>query len=323
MKVVASVFLLAMVFGCSEEQLESPKTPSISVISGTQPGTGLLRIAASENYFQQQNLSVSITEKPSGKLAILSVLDKHVDADVIFTADIAYLANQHMLHEYRVVASVFDSDNLNAIASMTPLVDINVMTDKVVCTQYLSALHFFGQLLVERNNIKNVTYKFFNVSELNNKLIDGECDFITTREPLLSDLLSKSDNTAQLTFFPGVYLQHELMLAHNRMSDESLSQFLKAMIQAESLFDSTPDRVDLILSQSLKTTPKQLSILHNSSVWEVSLYQPLLPLLERQMEWLVSHGVKEGRSYTSSLSLRPDILQKVAPLRQTVTAYED
>ena len=326
MKVVASLFLFFALVGCSEDlpkHRTTTKTTQVSVVTGVQPGTGLLRIADSKSYFEQHNVSVEIKEKLSGKLAILSVINNEVDADIIFTADIAYLANQHSIPNYRVVASVFDSDNLNAIASKIPLGDIRDMAGKTLCTQYLSALHFFGQVLVERSAIQNVTYKFYKVSELNDRLLDGECDFITTREPLIADLLTKSDHQAQLTFFPGLYLQHELMLAHDRVSDETLSKFIKAMIQAEGLFNSTPEQVNLILSQSLKTTPKQLSILHNDSVWEVSLYQPLLPLLERQMEWLVSHGVDEDKSFTSSASLRPDVLQHVAPLRQTVIAYED
>ena len=206
---------------------------------------------------------------------------------------------------------------------MNPLTNINAMADKVLCTQYLSALHFFGQLLVQRNNISNVSYQFYNVADLNDKLLSGECDFITTREPLSSDLLVRSDNQVQLTYFPGVYLQHELMLAHNRVSDESLTQFVKAMIEAENLFDSEPHHVDILLSHSLKTTPQKLSRLHQDSVWEVSLYQPLIPLLERQMEWLVSYGLEEGKTFSSSSSLRPDVLQQIAPLRQTVVSYED
>ncbi|MBC7004920.1 hypothetical protein BIZ37_20355 [Photobacterium sp. BZF1] len=328
MKVVAALFLFITLVGCSDDQPEqniATDTSQVSVVTGVQPGTGLLRIADSEHYFQQHNVSVDIEEKLSGKLAIISVINKEVDADIIFTADIAYLANQHSLPDYRVVASVFDSDNLNAIASIKPLGDIQAMAGKTLCTQYLSALHFFGQVLVERNAIQDVTYQFYKVSELNDRLLDGECDFITTREPLIADLLVKSDHQAQLTFFPGVYLQHELMLAHDRVADETLSQFVKSMIQAESLFHIAPEQVNLTLSQSLKTTPKQLSILHNDSVWEVSLYQPLIPLLERQMEWLISHGVDEGKgkSFSSSTSLRPDVLQHIAPLRQTVIAYED
>ena len=328
MKVVAVLLLVLLLIGCSEDQSghkAATETTQVSVVTGMQPGTGLLRIADSEHYFQQQNITVDIKEKPSGKLAILSVIDKEVNADIIFAADIAYLANQHLLNEYRVIATVFDSDNLNAIASKQRFDDIQAISGKTLCTQYLSALHFFGQVLVERSAIQNVTYKFYKVSELNDRLLDGECDFITTREPLIADLLVKSEDQAQLAFFPGIYLQHELMLAHDRVPDEILSRFIKAMIEAESLFNTAPEQANLILSQSLKTSPKQLSILHNDSVWEVSLYQPLLPLLERQMEWLISHGVDEGKgkSFTSSASLRPDVLQHVAPLRQTVIAYED
>lgn len=253
----------------------------------------------------------------------MSVLNKQIDADIIFSADIAYLANQHLLSDYRVISSVFDSDNLNAIASMQGFANIQALSGKVLCTQYLSALHFFGQILVERNAVEGVTYKFYKISELNDRLVNGDCDFITTREPLITDLLDKSSHKVQLAFFPGLYLQHELMLAHNRVSDDELSKFIGAMIEAESLFNQNPEKVNVILSKSLKTTPQQLSILHNDSIWEVSLYQPLIPLLERQMEWLISHGVAEGQSYDSSTSLRPDVLQMVAPLRQTVLAYED
>ena len=66
MKVVTSAILLTLLFGCSEEspkQSDVSERQPLSVVTGIQPGTGLLRIADSEKYFQQHNLSVTITEK--------------------------------------------------------------------------------------------------------------------------------------------------------------------------------------------------------------------------------------------------------------------
>lgn len=210
---------ITLLFGCGEKEMSLPQPTDVVVATGLQPGASLLYLANAGGRFMEKNVNLSIESRPSGTLALRSVLDGEIDADIIFAADIAYLARQHLLPDYRVVATVFDSDNTNAIASLQPFSSLTELENKVICTQYLSALHFFGQALIERSGAQNVVFKFVPVSELNSHLIKGECDFITIREPFVSELISQTNQTGYVKYFPGTFLQYELMLAHRRLSD--------------------------------------------------------------------------------------------------------
>ncbi len=242
---------------------------------------------------------------------------------MIFTADIAYLARQHLLPEYRVVATVFDSDNSNAIASLQPFSSLTDLENKVLCTQYVSALHFFGQALTERSGAQNVNFKFVPVSELNHHLLEGECDFITIREPFVSELITQTNQTGFVKYFPGTFLQYELMLAHRRLSDEHVSRLLLAMIDAESVLEEQPDYAKQVLMDSFNADAKQVQKLLTDSVLSVSLYQPLIALFDREFVWLQSHGLSAGSMTDTKSLLRPKPLRDAAPLRQTILDYEN
>lgn len=317
------IVCISLLFGCGDKEVESVLPEDILVVTGVQPGAGLLHLAKEANKFELQNLQVSVHSKPSGKLAIKSVINADIDADVILTADIAYLAHQHLLPDYRVVATVFDSDNVNGIASLEPFLSVSNIENKVLCTQYLSALHFFGQSLVERSGAKNVRFEFVNIADLNQKLIDGDCDYITTREPLITDLAAKRGGNAYVKHFPGTYLQYELVLAHNRIPDAVVTRFLQALIKAESLMEERSDYVQNVLIDSLKTDPQQLNKILDESVLSVSLYQPLVTLFNRELVWLKSHGLYEEAIINTQDMLRPEPLRDAAPLRQTIIDYEN
>lgn len=314
---------ISVLFGCGDNDVRSNLPEEMLVVTGLQAGAGLLHLANDTSEFENHSLKVSIESRPSGKLAIKSVINNHVDADVILAADIAYLAHQHLLPNYRVVATVFDSDNANGIASLEPFLDISNIENKVLCTQYLSALHFFGQTLVERSGAKNVSFEFVNVAELNERLIDGDCDYITTREPFITDLAAKRDGAAYVKYFPGTYLQYELVLVHNRVPDEVVTRFLKALIRAESVIEERSDYAQAVLIENLKTDPQQLEKLLEESVLSVSLYQPLVTLFNRELVWLKSHGLYEEAIVNTRDMLRPEPLRDAAPLRQTIIEYEN
>ncbi|GAL19139.1 hypothetical protein JCM19235_2562 [Vibrio maritimus] len=147
---------ISVLFGCGDKDVKSNLPEEMLVVTGLQPGAGLLHLANDTSEFESHSLKVSIESKPSGKLAIKSVINNQVDADVILAADIAYLAHQHLLPNYRVVATVFDSDNANGIASLEPFLDISNIENKVLCTQYLSACIFLVRPLSSEVALKTL-----------------------------------------------------------------------------------------------------------------------------------------------------------------------
>lgn len=320
--VLASALLMA----CSEpsKDISQRDTPiSLSLITGVQPGFGLVKVSQEQGLFEKHNIELHVIDRPSGKLALKSVINQEVDPDFILVADIAFLANQHRLSNYRIVASVFDSDNQNALASLAPINDLSALKGKTMCTQHQSALHFYGQLLVEYSGEKDVTFKYLNISDLVTGLYEGECDFITIREPFISQIKKAPPKPVYIQQFAGIYLQHELMLANERVSSKDVARVLTTLIEAEKLFISDEEKVISTLSKSLSATPKSMKSLKEDSMWEVSLYRPLVPLLERQMSWLVDLGIEEGRGFVPMLALRTESLESIAPLKQTVVTNED
>ncbi|MGR5175266.1 ABC transporter substrate-binding protein [Vibrio mediterranei] len=314
---------IGLMFGCGDQDVVPPQPTKMVVAVGLQPSSALLLVAEGSGHFAEHHLAINVVGRPSGKLAMSAVAVGEIDADFIFLSDIAYLGHQHLIPDYRVAATVFDSDNVNAIASLGNFQGLADMKGKTLCTQYLSALHFFGQILTERSGIDNVTFRYFNVAELNEKLISGDCDFITTREPMISNLMAEVNRPVNVRSYPGVYLQYELMLVHNRVDNKELEQFLKVLIKTETFIQQQTVFAERILMNRLNTDADKLHNIFVDSVLEVSLYQPLLPLLEREREWLQSHGVEQAGRVALHEMLRAEPLKKVAPLRQTIVDYEN
>lgn len=309
---------------CSDDSSSVFSESGITVALATQPSSALVVFAIETGVFENHGIMINPLEFDSEELAISATTKKEIDPDIIFASDITFLANQHKLDNHRIVSTVFESDNVNALVSTEPFDIFPYLETKTLCTQQQSALHFFGKILVDRQLVGANKISFFNITELNNKLMTGDCDIVTTREPYLSDLKNQTGDNLYVKSFPGTYLQYELMLAHNRVSDKKLELILLALLDAEhQLYDSR----DQLVEECLKTPGTLCNLLdHNiiqDSIVEVSLYQTVIPNLKREFSWLKQQSRDVSESQNIDVLIRTVPLNNVSPHRMTVVNHED
>lgn len=327
-RLTSSLLICIALLGCtdySDKPKEIQTRERISIAYGDQPSAVLISSAIESKAFQLVNLDIDPIVYPSGKMAIEASIEGKVSPDVIVASDIAFLANHELLPEYKIIATAYESDNINVIVSLhepkgahdssllSSANNLRCLENRTLCTQKLSALHFFGQVLVERNNVTGTSYKYYKVNELNEKLLSGECDAITSREPFISELKRQTNsNELEIIQFPGVYLQYELILLHNRISDKLAERLLKG----------------LMFSEEHATANSQ----YPGSIIEVSLHQTLIPLFDRELEWIehlhesapLSILHEHSTHHTNSYPLvRTAPLENISPHRVTVIVYED
>ncbi|USD66790.1 hypothetical protein [Vibrio sp. SCSIO 43136] len=321
MKACFLVAVMVLVTACTDSNELAKQKLSISL--GAQPSSSLVKLAIDSRQFDKHALTVEPDIHISGKVALKTAIKNQAAPDVLFASNIAFLANQHLLPDYRIVATVFESDNINALSSLTSFNDLHALEGKTLCTQYLSALHFFGQTLAQRNGVRNLEFKYFKLGDLNKKMISGECDFITTRQPFIEELSALTQRQHGLAFYPGTYLQYELMLVHNRVSDAIIERFILGLLDTEEYLIKTISEVENEPCQF-----DDICILHNKellahSVLEVSLYQTLIPLLDRELEWLKRKAEVQTELVNTHHLFRTSPLSNVAPHRMTVMSYVD
>jgi hypothetical protein len=121
---------------------------------------------------------------------------------------------------------------------------------------------------------------------------------------------------------PGAYVQRELMLAHEHVTDEELGQVINALITAEEiLYNDKQTSIDLI-SKAINADPSYVEKILTASSTRVELKQIVLPMFELQATWInkVNPSYKMERQTLQLLRDQP--MQTYFPERNSVVKYD-
>ena len=313
---IATGLLLTLLMSCSP----SYKPQTVTLASTASLLDSLVWIANEQGYFKDEGLEVIFHVYPSGKRALIGMLEGN--ADVVTTADVPFMAQLYKHPDLRVIATVGSADDELKIITRTDrgIVKPDDLKGKTIATQEASAVHFFLHLYLLQHYISedDVNIQFMKTEDLPVALADGSIDAMSLREPFITKASELLNGQIQVFSEPALYRKTYNLVARNsyiQQYPDIIDKLLKALLKAEHFVEVNPEQAKQIMASLLKTDKNSVDQLWNNFVLKVVLEQDFLLQLQLQEQWLkhISMGNNEPLPLFESLSLQP--LTRVAPER--------
>ncbi len=313
---VAIGLFLTLLMSCSS----SNKPQTVTLASTASLLDSLVWIANDQGYFKDEGLEVIFHVYPSGKRALIGMLEGN--ADISTTADVPFMAQLYKHPDLRVIATVGSADDELKIITRTDrgIVKPADLKGKTIATQEASAVHFFLHLYLLQHYISEDDLKvlFMKAEDLPVALANGTIDAMSLREPFITKASKLLNGEIQVFSEPALYRKTYNLVSRNayiQQHPDIIEKLLKALLKAEYFIEANPEQARQVMARLLKTDKNSVDRLWNNFVLKVVLEQDFLLQLQLQEQWLkqISVGNDEPLPLFESLSLGP--LSRVAPER--------
>jgi len=296
--VIAIVILALLVIARPWLKRSEPPAELPKVRLGIQDNAtcALVFIAAGEELFKQEGVDVTIRRYPSGKLALMGMLEGEVDIATV--ADMPVMSHSFLRNDFAVFANIAGT---RAGAWIVARKDkgINTPADlrgKTIGTQKNSAVHFFLSAFLLKHAIPEdeVNILFMKAVDLAGALERGEIDAFSMRNPFIGEAKKKLGDNAIEFFEPGVYRQAFNLAAKREFLDGSLDEVcrvLHALISAEEIASGDDTEAIRIAADGMgKGREAGVSDDWSRYTYAVTLEQSIFITLEDQARWAVQQG---------------------------------
>lgn len=319
MKRLAALLILSgllTVGGSSCSRSASPATKLPRVVLGIQDNAvcALVFIAAREDLYRKEGLDVQIKRYPSGKLALIDMLEGKVDMATV--ADMPIMSHSFHSDDFAMFATIAGTPNGAWIIARKDR-DIAAPVDlrgKTIGTQKNSAVHFFLSAFLLSKGIAEdeVTVVFMKAVDLPGALARGEIDAFSMRNPFIDEAKKLLGKNAIEFFEPTVYRQTFNLAAKRaflRRHPDEARAMLRALLSAESLAVKDQARAVGAAAEAMGTG-REAEVAEDWSryTYEVRLEQTVFITLENQARWAIRQGLaptSEVPNFIDYVDIRP------------------
>ena len=290
----------------------------LSIGISQDPIAWLAVIAAEGGLFEQQGLSPSIRYYPSGKRALQGMLNGDVEFSTSAGVPIAFAGFDH--DDFRVLATLGSGDDeVRVVARRDHGIERpEDLRGRRVATQSHSAVHFFLDLFLLKHGLGgDVTTSFLPKEGLLDALARGEIDAISTREPFLSQAVSRLGAQAVVFSEPGLYRKSSHLTVRQdalAAKPQTANAVLRGLLEAERLAIQAPEQVIRIISAKTGVSPAEVRAVLPSVDLRLRFDQSALTSLEDAANWAVGQGFVGRRPVPNYLELmHPRLLKALSP----------
>ena len=313
--VVTSLFLIASgLASCSPEgELESINFGAIP--SGS---AGLVYIAQDQGFLQNESLSVSVNDYPTGVATTDALLSGEVD--IAWTAEFPMISRAFAGEEISIfaVSSRFSDQYLFGLkkAGITAISDFE---GKTIGLPLKTIAEFYLGRFFELNGISIEDVSLVNVlpPESIETLTGGSVDGVVTWEPYCStikeqmadEIVAWSVQSSQPGF--GVMVARDDWLGENR---ETVERFLRALVRAEEYQTRNTEAAKDIVQARVGYDDAFMDIFWSESPFSLSLDQSLITAMEDEARWMIKNNLTAETKVPNFLDyIDEDALEAVKP----------
>lgn len=314
-------------FGSSEEK--KYVGPAEKVIMGVDFSDMLstpVLIAENLGYFKEEGLDVQIMEYPSGRTALVDMVEG-ANLDMVTSAQTPVMYNSFASNNYAIIAGMSSSHNAGALVLARQDKGIRTALDlkgKKIGTPIGSTGHFFLNLFLLYNGLKISDIELIDMEATNlpQALTDGGVDAIAIWQPqiykaqkLLGEkaIILPSENIYRVDFY--------LISNKDFINDkpEALSKLLKAVNKAQDFIKHGKEASIDIVSNRLSLDGDVVAALWDDYQFKIFLDQAILTDLEDEARWAIREGLAGQAEVPNFLDyIYLDALEKVKPEAVTI-----
>jgi NitT/TauT family transport system substrate-binding protein len=285
-----------MVFSASCQKPEKSAGPKEKVTIGVGSGGLALPfiIAREKGFFQEEGLDATIRVFPSGKKAMEAMYAGEVD---IFTlGDTQIVLDGFVRDDFAVFATFAHSyDNIK----VTGRKDMGVgkpadLKGKKIGAPAITATKFFVHVYLTEHGIDPSAVKmvYFEPKDVPGALEKGKVDAIVIYEPYASMAMKALPGKAVKLPQSDLYKQTfnlAVMRSYAKGHPELLKKILKAVDRAITFIKQNRNESIAAMTKSLKPGEDLLVSVQDDLVFELSLEQSLLTILEDEARWAIAN----------------------------------
>jgi ABC-type nitrate/sulfonate/bicarbonate transport system substrate-binding protein len=308
-KKIFPIILVLLLFRCESEKKTVPtKDPEkLSIGTARDIINSMTWIAKEKGCFEAEGLDVTLQPYPSGKLALLGMLDNKVQ--VATSAEVPVISNLFKKQGFSIFGTVGMSDNEIKIVARRDA-GINIPADlkgKRIATQKNSAVHFFLYRFLIYNSLTEpeLNISYLHPEELVPALVNGDIDAFSMREPFIQKARDHLGDNIIIFEQPGIYTKTFNLIAHNKFihdNPETIRKILRAFIRAEQYLKQNRRKGLEIIAKLHGIDKENLENKWDDYIFELSLYQSLLITLEAETRWAIKTGLIDKKEIPNYLN---------------------
>ena len=289
--IIFGMLLSACDLAIDSNAMSESHVMKIRVGLAMQPTSALLIIADEKNYFKEQGLDVYIKKYPSGKRALYQGLLKG-DVDMVTLNESPFVMAAFKHDSLRAISGIFIDDNTNSIVARRDH-GIHLPADlsgKKIATQKASAVHYFmHQFLVENDiDLEQIDIFFYKSEQLVEKLISGEIDAFSMREPYVSRARESLKDKVIVFEERGIYTQIGLLVSTEEYINKNsiiTKRFLKALSQAEQFIKNDRSTATRMIASYLGADYEGFAVSFNQAEVKLKFDQLYIAISEDIARW--------------------------------------
>jgi NitT/TauT family transport system substrate-binding protein len=311
--VIGALALAAYVF-LFPRGLEKPSGPLEKITFGVDVSviSAPVWVAESRRYFQSEGLDVEIKDYPSGRTALVDMLERG-NLDMVTVAQTPVMYNSFSRNNYAIIAAMACSyeDVLLLARGERGIRTSADLKGKKIGTPAGSSGHFFlGLFLITGGlRISDVTVLDIDAPDLPGALADGRVDAIAIWQPHIHNAQKLMLGKTILLPSRNIYREDFYLVPTQdfiKKNPAALKRFLKAIDRAETFIRDNRDEAVNIVSRRLKIERETVDSFWNSYEFRLFLDQTVLTDLEAEARWAIKN------KYTPAVKV-PDYLDFIYP----------
>ena len=273
------------------------KTDEIAIADAQQPVFGLIYVAQSRGFFEDNGLKVNLKKFMNGKEALNDVLTGSSDLATAHQTPYVYAVLEGK--PVSVITTLHSSTgNIALVAKRNEGIStINDLRGRRVAYPKRTCYDFFihSLLISQGYTIEDIQSVDTPQDQLLNAFASDEVDAVIVSNFLLFTLENNYSQDDIQIIYDDTYIDISFLVGdrdHTNLKSREVGKFISALVQAENYVKDYPDDSIKIINETLETTnPDYLKLQWLDINLSLALNNLMLSLLNRESQWLRGNGI--------------------------------
>lgn len=295
----------------------------LTIASGSPEFSALTLVAKEKGYFSKHGLNVTITDYPSGVVAINELLAGR--ADFAYAAEFVGVSTSFRSPDLRIIGSTAKSDVISLVVrNDRGILKPSDLTGKTIATPKGTAPEFYlgRYLTLNGMDIRDVTVKYLAPADLVNSVVSGDSDAAIIWEPYVYQIEQQLGRNGTpwpaqsgQRFFWVTYTTNDMI----RNRPGVTRDYVRALDEADTFLYTHEPEAKEIVRKHVNLSDDYIDVLWEKNQYMLSLDQGLVLAMEDEARWMQGANMTGGKTSPSYLDMiYQDAMREIKPSVVTI-----